>query len=105
MIEGAVANSLGIAATSRRTACSLTVSAVVGEGDGTQTGYGFSVGRVPEDLDPEFAVDEAVLRAVRLLGAAPVPSARMPIVLDPLVARSFIGLLGTPLSGESLAKG
>ena len=42
--EVAVASSLGVEASARRTVCSVASFAMAGEGDETQTGYGFSVG-------------------------------------------------------------
>src|SRR3954454_16416725 len=50
-IEAAVATNTGISAEYRRTGCSIAVNALAGDGDETQTGYGYSVGRAPEDLD------------------------------------------------------
>ncbi len=44
-------------------------------------------------------------RAVRLLGAQQIRSARLPVVLDPLVTRSVLALLGGALSGEAIVKG
>jgi PmbA protein len=81
------------------------VSALAGEGDGTRTGYGFSVGRTLADLDPETAARDAVERSTRLLGASPVPSRRLPVVFDPLVTRSVLGILGAALNGEAMNKG
>ena len=104
-MESALASSLGVEATSRRTVCSCTASALAGEGDGTRTGYGFSVGRTLADLDPETAARDAVGRATRLLGAAPVSSRRVPVVFDPLVTRSLLGILGAALNGEAMNKG
>ena len=105
LVEAAVANSLGVSASGRRTACSLSSSAIAGEGDGTQTGFGFDIGRTVSDLDLEAVATEAVERAVRLLGAAPIPTARLPVILSPHVTASFVGILGMPLSGDSLSKG
>lgn len=104
-MESAVASSSGVEASSRRTVSSCSVSALAGEGDGTRTGYGFSVGRTLADLDPEVAARDAVERATRLLGAAPVPSRRVPVVFDPLVTRSLLGILGAALNGEAMNKG
>ena len=104
-MESAVASSLGVEATSRRTVTSCSVSALAGEGDGTRTGYGFSVGRTVADLDPETAARDAVERSTRLLGAAPVSSRRVPVVFDPLVTRSMLGILGAALNGEAMNKG
>jgi len=51
-VEAVVASSLGVAATSRRTMCSCSSFSIAGDADDTQTGYGFSVGRAFDDLDP-----------------------------------------------------
>lgn len=104
-IESAVVSSLGVESTSRRTICSCSVSALAGEGEGTRTGYGFSVGRTITELDLEVAARDAVDRSVRLLGARPIPSQRLPVVFDPLVTRSLLGILGAALNGEAMVRG
>ena len=105
MVEMAVANSLGVEASARRTVCSCSVLTLAGEGTGTRTGYGYSVGREPDDLDVDEASRMAVERTVRLLGAEQPKSRRLPVVFDRLVAASLIGLLSGALNGESILKG
>ena len=105
MIEVAVANSLGVDAASARTSCSCTTIALAGEGSETRTGYGFSAGRSFETLDPAAAARDAVERAVRLLGARRTRSRRLPVLLDPLVTRSVIGIVAAALSGEAALTG
>jgi PmbA protein len=104
-VETAVANSLGVEAANRRTTASCAAFAMAGEGTLTQTGSGFSAGRSVADVDPDEAARDAAERAVRLLGAKPIPSGRLPVVLDPLVTRSLLALLGGALSGEAIVKG
>lgn len=104
-IESVVVSSRGIEAASRRTVCSCSVSALAGEGDGTRTGYGFSVGRDYTELDPEAAARDAVERSTRLLGARPVSSRRVPVIFDPLVTRALLGILGAALNGQAMVKG
>jgi PmbA protein len=104
-VEAAVVNSLGLESLLRRTVCSCSVLVLAGEGDGTRTGYGFSAGRTFADLALETAAEDAVTRAVRLLGARPARSRRLPVVFDPLVTRSVLALLGAALNGESILKG
>ena len=103
--EMALANSLGVEATSRRTVCSLSALTLAGEDVGTRTGYGFSVGREPAQLDVAEAARMAAERAVRLLGATQPKSRRLPVVFDPLVASSIIGVMAGALNGESVLKG
>ena len=57
--------------------CYVSVSTLADDGDGddaeTQTGFGFSVGRQPDDFDLDRAAQDAVDRATRLLGATQPP--------------------------------
>lgn len=104
-VEVAVASSLGVEAAARRTVCSVATFAMAGEGDETQTGYGFSAGRTLADLDVARAAADAAERSTRLLGARQPATRRLPVVFDPLVTRSLLGLLGAALSGEAILKG
>src|SRR5438309_385765 len=93
MVEAAVANSNGVKASWRRTSCWCAVEAIAGEGEGTQTGFGISMGRTFADLAPCDAVAEAVEKSTRLLGAQQIETTRLPVLLSPQVAHSFVGLL------------
>jgi PmbA protein len=103
--EMALANSRGVEATARRTVCHVSALTLAGEGVGTRTGYGFSVGREPSELDLEEAAQMAAERAVRLLGATQPKSRRLPVVFDPLVASQILGVISGALNGESVLKG
>ena len=91
--------------TDRQTGCYLFVHAVAGDGDDTQTGFGYSVGRSPVDLDLESAAVDAVDRATRLLGAKKPRGARLTAVLDRRVTATLLGILSGTLSGEEVVKG
>ncbi len=71
--ESAVATTTGIRMSGRENGCFVSVSTLADEGEGddaeTQTGFGFSVGRSPDEFDLDKAAREAVDRATRLLGA------------------------------------
>ena len=103
-VEVAVASSLGVSSTSRRTMCSCSSYAMAGDGDETQTGYGFSAGRAFDELDAADAASTAAERAVRLLGASKPRTERLPVILDPLVTRSLLAILGSALGGEAVLK-
>lgn len=103
--ESAIVNSLGVEAYARRTVCSAHSVAMAGEGAETQTGYGFSAGRTLADLDLASIPRDASERAVRLLGATQPRTQRLPVILDPLVTRAFLGVLSAALNGESVLKG
>jgi PmbA protein len=75
------------------------------DGDETQTGFGFSVGRSPDDFDLTKAAKEAVDRATRLLGATKPNSRRTTVVFDPYVTAMLLGVVSSTLNGEAVAKG
>jgi PmbA protein len=104
-VQAAVATSTGIAATYRRTGCSLYASAIAGDGDETQTGAGFSAARGPDGLDVEETAADAVERATRMLGARKPRSAKVTVVLDPRVTSTLLAILAGTLNGESVLKG
>ena len=103
--EAAVATSTGIAASARESACYVVVSTLADDGDETQTGFAYSVGRAPDELDLEKAAAEAAERATRLLGATKPSTRKVTVVLDPFVSAQLIGIIGSTLNGESVLKG
>ena len=78
---------------------------IAGDGDASQTGGGFSVSRGFDGLDPDRATDDAVTRAVRLLGATKGPSGRQTVVFDRRAATTVLSVVSGALSGEAVAKG
>lgn len=103
--EVAVATNTGIAVSGRENACSATVSTLADDGDETQTGYGWAVGRSPQVFDLDHAAHMAVQRAIRLLGAVKPSSGRVTVILDPLVTAQFLGIIAATLNGEAIVKG
>jgi predicted Zn-dependent protease len=82
--EAAVATTTGIRQAGRENGCYVSVSTMASDdGDETQTGFGFSVGRSPDEFDLDKAAREAAERATRLLGATKPTSRRITVVLDP----------------------
>ncbi len=104
-VEVALATTTGLVSSRRRTTAFLSVDAIAGEGADTQTGTGFSVGRGPGELVPDEAMDDAVLRAVRMLGATKARSTHCTVVFDPRVASTLLSVVSSALSGEAVVKG
>jgi PmbA protein len=73
--------------------------------DETQTGFWFSLGREPGEIDVDEAARGAAERATRMLGATKPASERLTVVLDPWVTAQVLGILGATLSGEAVLKG
>ena len=104
-VEVALATTTGLVSSRRRTTAFLSVDAIAGEGTETQTGTGFSVGRGPGDLVPDEAMDDAVQRAVRMLGATKTRSTHCTVVFDPRVVSTLLAVVSSALSGEAVVKG
>lgn len=105
MAEGAIASNRGISVYGRETGCYVMVSTLATEGDDTQTGYGFSVGRSFDELDLAKAAADGVDRATRLLGATKPSSGRVTVVFDPWVTGQFLRVLSSAINGEAVLKG
>lgn len=70
-----------------------------------ETGLGFGLARGPAGLDPAAIGAEAAERATEMIGASKPDSRSCPVVLDPTVAASFVGLLGGTLGADAVQRG
>jgi PmbA protein len=105
LAEAAVVSTTGVRTVSRETACYVMASLLATAGDETQTGFWFSLGREPGQLDVDVAARGAAERATRMLGATKPTSQRLTVVLDPWVTAQLLGILGATLTGEMVLKG
>lgn len=101
----AIASTTGVEAEYARTDAWCVAVALAVEGEETQTGFSFSIARGVDELMWESIADEAVARAVRMLGATKPATAKVPVVLDQFAAMSFLGVLAGALSAEAVLKG
>lgn len=100
------ANSLGFLGEYRRSSCSLAAVPIAAEDGHMQRDYWYSLAHAPSGLDaPEEIGRIAAQRALRRLGARKVPTARVPVVLDPMVARSLLDHVFQAVNGESIYRG
>jgi PmbA protein len=104
-VESAVVSTAGIRRYGRENGCYVSISTLADDGEETQSGFGFSVGRSPHDFDVAKAARDGADRATRLLGATKPSSKRTTVVLDPYVTAMFLGIIGGTLNGESVSKG
>lgn len=100
----AIASTEGVAGGYERTDCWCVVDALAEDGE-TQSGFSFRLAHEPGDLELQACGAEAADRAARLLGSTKPPSAKVPIVLDPHAAASFLGVLAGALTAEAVQKG
>ena len=103
--EVALATSTGVSGRYRRTDTWCYSVAIAEEGDNTEVGFEFAIGRSLDDLDHDEVARRAAGRAAEVLGAEKIPSARMPVILDPYTSGQFLGVIAAALTGEAVQKG
>lgn len=100
-----IVNSLGMNQTYSGAYCGVYMALVAGEGDDSQTGFALDFSLKYDRLKPDEVGKEAARRAVRMLGATPVTTRKVAVVLEPYVATGFLGLIGPALTSEAVQKG
>jgi len=102
----AMANSRGVARAWEGTSVSAWVVALADDRDGRQqTGVeGMSVRHLADLMPVETMSRRAAARAVSRLGARPVPSARVPVVMHPDIAGAWLSEMIEAWSGEAVLK-
>jgi PmbA protein len=101
----AIASTAGVDLEYARTDAWVVAVTLAVEDDETQTGFSFQISRDLDDLPWEPIADEAVDRAVQMLGAQKPATAKVPIVLDPFAASNFLGVLAGALNADNVLKG
>ena len=101
----ALASSAGLRGAYESTSAYAYIQAIAEAGGDRQTGLGFGMGRSPETLRAEEIGREGGQRAASLLGARKPASRSCPVVLDPIVAASFIGFIGGTLCADAVQRG
>jgi PmbA protein len=102
-----LANSRGFVGEYRRSYCSVSAVPIAQNDSGAmQRDYWYSVAHSLKRLDPPEDVGRiAAQRAMRRLGARKVKSQSVPIVFDPLTARSLLGHIFEAVNGDSIYRG
>jgi PmbA protein len=101
----AIASSAGASGEYEASDCYAYAQALAEGEAGRETGLGFGLARGPAGLDPEAIGREAAARATAMLGSSKPFSRACPVVLDPTVAASFVGLLGKALGADAVQRG
>ncbi len=103
--ETAVVSSAGACASARESAYFAYVDSVAEDGTGGQTGYGFGFARCFADLDLSAIAAEGAGRALRMLGARPLPTGRYAAVLENGAAAELLEVLIPSFLAPQVAKG
>ena len=101
----AIATSTGIEGIYARTDAWCYSVPIAEDGGDTEVGFDFGIARGLNGLDAEEVARRSADRALGVLGATKIPSARMPVVFDPYTAGQFLGVISAALTGEAVQKG
>jgi PmbA protein len=101
----AISSSSALGGEYETTSCYAYLQALAeGEG-GRETGLGFGLARGPAGLDPVAIGREGAERATEMIGSSKPASGSCPVVLDPTVAASFVGMLGKAAGADAVQRG
>jgi len=102
-----LANSHGFVGEYRRSYCSVAAVPIAQAEDGAmQRDYWYSVARSLSRLEsPEEVGRIAAQRTLRRLGARKARTAKVPVVLDPMVSRSVLDHIFEGVNGDSVYRG
>ena len=103
----ALANSHGFAAGYADTSCWLFVSTAIDDAGGKKReGWWYAAARHLAGMeDAETVGRTAAERALRQLGARPVPTQEVPVVWSPAAAREFLSIISQAASGDARYRG
>ncbi|MFZ5898580.1 MAG: TldD/PmbA family protein [Bacillota bacterium] len=104
-IEVGLVSSEGMESYYRAALCGLYMALTAQGGGENQTGFAVDYRRRIAELDPEKIGREAAERAVRMLGSRTQGSCKIPVVLDPYVVVSLLGVIAPSLTAEAVQKG
>ena len=102
--ESAVANNLGVAASSRSTNVGLSIFAISRRGEDVGSYFEFDSGRMLADFTPDGIGGEAARQALRFLGSRKVPTGTLPVVFGPLASRSIFHMLCWSAGAEGVQR-
>ena len=100
-----IATTAGVRASFRESYCGAMTSAVASENGDRQIGYHGEAARRFGELEPARVGQRAAQRAVEKLGAKPLATQKVPVVLDPWMAMELLRAIGPLFSADNVLKG
>ena len=100
-----IATTTGVRASFRESYCGAMTSAVASENGDRQIGYHGEAERRFGELEPGRVGEAAAKRAVEKLGAKPLATQKVPVVLDPWMAMELLRAIGPLFSSDNVLKG
>ena len=104
-VEVWLVNSNGFSGKFKSNLCGASAQ-VIATNDGTmEMGFGMDYVKKFADLAADKIGQEAAEKACMMLGAKSIPSQNIPLVFDPFVGTSILGILSSMLSADDAQKG
>jgi len=100
-----IATTTGVRASFRESYCGAMTSAVASQDSDRQIGYHGEAARRFGELEPARVGQRAAQRAVEKLGAKPLATQKVPVVLDPWMAMELLRAIGPLFSADNVLKG
>jgi len=100
-----IMNSKGLEKAYSATSCAGQITVVAEDGGDSQMGWDFDGSRFLRNLSFEDVGRNAARRALQLLGARKMDTAKSRVILDNSVAVEFLGIFASLLSSEAVQKG
>jgi len=100
-----LANSHGISGWFRQSGCGGGAEFTAVEGDSRESGSFMKGGVKLADFDPEEVGRKAAAKALSMLGARPIASAEMPLVVSPEIGTELLSFIAGMLSADEVQKG
>lgn len=104
--EVALVASNGFSRQWRNSGSSLSVSVLAGQGDGMERDYDYTSAVYFNDLQsPKTIAAEAAQRAVARLNPRSVKTGKLPVILEPRIARGLLASFAGAINGAAVARG
>ncbi len=100
-----LANSEGLSGWYPRSSCQAYIQVIAADGGDQQSALDFFADVSPSGFDPEAVGTKAAEKAVSMLGAQPIESCELPLVIDPYVGTQVLGYVSAMLSADAVQKG
>src|SRR5205807_9457531 len=100
-----IATTTGVRASFRESYCGAMTSAVASENGDRQIGYHGEAARRYGEFEPARVGQRAAQRAVEKLGAKPLATQKVPVVLDPWMAMELLRAIGPLFSSDNVLTG
>ncbi|MEE8638495.1 MAG: TldD/PmbA family protein [Candidatus Margulisiibacteriota bacterium] len=100
-----IVNSNGVSVNYKANYCGGHADVIAVQNGEMEAGFGLDFVKKFDDFKPEKAGEEAAKRAAGLLGAKPIPSQKLPLLIDPFVGTQILEVLANALSSDAVQKG